>query len=73
MLAAQYIRNGNLFLQCVDDVERKIVTVPASFTDYVRLRYDDGNCGSAKETHFTVKGLIEANDILSNALEVSIE
>ena len=74
VLTGQYVRCGQLFLQCVDDVERKIVTMPASFTDYYHLCSDNNKMDTpSKDVHFTLETLSEANDLLMNALKMSTE
>jgi len=62
------MRSGRLYLQCVDDAECRIVTVPASFTDF-GSRFDETPLNSSMKTYFTVKSLSEANSILRNALK----
>ena len=70
VVVSQYMRVGHLYLQCVDDAERRIVTVPASFTDY-DPHSAIGKYAPCRGTHFTIKALAEADGILSRASRVS--
>lgn len=65
------MRVGHLYLQCIDDAENRIVTVPAAFTDY-NDSTSDANASDRKE-YFTIKALIEADEILINAAKLSTE
>ena len=72
MVASQYMRIGQLYLQCINDAEHRIVTVPASFTDYGLLN-SNNSFKPAKESYYTVNALTEANNILIDALKVSTD
>ena len=66
------MRIGQLYLQCVDDIENRIITVPASFTDYDPLAVLNEYTPSTG-THFTVKALAEADGILTAVLNMSTD
>ena len=70
IVSAQYIRCGRLFLQCVDESRRRIITVPASFTDYIHDPFLKADVSDLK-FHFTVEALREVNSIVNDALTMS--
>jgi len=72
ILAAQYIRCGRLFLQCVDETKRRIITIPASFTDYTNDPLFIKDISDIK-SHFTLESLSEVDSILNDSLKMSTE
>jgi len=70
VVASQYMRCGRLFFQCIDEEKSRIITVPASFTEYYE-GYQVSTDASANKTCFTIKSLIEVNNVLNGIEKTS--
>jgi len=64
----QYIRINKLFLRCVDEDTDKIITLPASFTDYYSVQPE---LYSGEKSHFTIQSLSEVDCILDCIMDPS--
>jgi len=71
IVVTQYIRNEQLYLQCTDDAGCRVISIPASYTDYAKEQSNYERVTSVKNSHFTVAALSEAETILNNALKMS--
>ena len=60
----QYMRCGQLFLQCVEETGNRIITLPATYTDYTTTVLQGVQVISEAKTHFTMEGLTDVDFIL---------
>ncbi len=67
LVLKQYIRGNELFLYCISETDNKIISIPASYTDYMDI-LSDGHCGqkSTVQEYFSLDSLAEAADILKS-------
>ena len=70
-MVSQYTRNEQLYLQCTDDAECRVMSIPAAYTDYTEAQYGYEQIASVSKSHFTVAALAEAESILNNVLKMS--
>ena len=68
----QYMRCGQLFLQCIEETGNRIITLPATYTDYTTTVQGVQVISEAR-THFTTGGLTDVDFILENAILLSTE
>ena len=51
ILVNQYMQCGSLYLQCIDESEHRMITLPASFTDFSTI-YEPDRHPRGKESYY---------------------
>lgn len=70
ILVSQYMRCGILYLQCIDESEHRIITLPASFTDFKDISKIDST-SRIKESYFTIQSLSEVESLINKTKKLS--
>lgn len=67
LVLKQYIRENELFLYCISETDNKIISIPASYTDYMDTLTDGHYIQKPSvQGYFSLDSLIEASDILND-------